>query len=272
MTGAAGFIGGRLRAALADQRCDVRALVLDGESVPGSAAIRWRGAEDRAAIDTATRGVDAVVHLAARAHVMEDSEPDVLAAYRRVNVDGTRAVAEAQPLQASRASSSSARQGRRQRHRNPLDSTTVPTPTDAYRISKREAEEVVERIAARSGMCAAILRFPLVYGPGMRANMLRLFDVVNAGMPVPVGKASRRSMIFVGNAAAAIGTVFEIRGGRRALGPLPTGSILGPPTLSRASPRLSAAPRGFWGCLGAAQRRWAAGRPPLTSSPVSHQQ
>ncbi len=58
-------------------------------------------------------------------------------------------------------------------------------------------------------MCAAILRFPLVYGPGMRANMLRLFDVVNAGMPVPVGKASRRSMIFVGNAAAAIGTVLE---------------------------------------------------------------
>jgi nucleoside-diphosphate-sugar epimerase len=84
----------------------------------------------------------------------------------------------------------------------------VPRPVDPYGVSKLEAEQVARDVAARRGLQTTVLRFPLVYGPGVRGNMLSLFQLVNRGVPLPLGRVrNRRSMLFVGNLAAAITAV-----------------------------------------------------------------
>lgn len=92
--------------------------------------------------------------------------------------------------------------------------TDVPAPVDPYGISKLEAEQALADVAEETGMTTSVLRFPLVYGPGVRANMLRLFELVARGWPVPFGGImNRRSMLYSRNAAAAIASVIDRRGG-----------------------------------------------------------
>jgi nucleoside-diphosphate-sugar epimerase len=87
---------------------------------------------------------------------------------------------------------------------------TPAAPADPYGTSKLEAERVVRETAERYGIRAAVLRFPLVYGPGVKGNMLRLFALVDRGVPLPFGSvANRRSMLYVGNLVAAVRVVLE---------------------------------------------------------------
>jgi nucleoside-diphosphate-sugar epimerase len=81
---------------------------------------------------------------------------------------------------------------------------------DPYGITKLEAERVVREAAERHGTRATVLRFPLVYGPGVKGNMLRLFALVDRGVPLPFGSvANRRSLLYVGNLVAAVRAVLE---------------------------------------------------------------
>lgn len=148
-------------------------------------------------------GIDVVIHLAARAHVMDDQSSDPLAEYRRINVDGTKAVAEA----ASDAGVkrlvflSSIKVNGEQTFEKPYTASDTPAPEDAYGISKAEAEEKLKEIAAGTGLEAVIIRTPLVYGPGVRANFLSLVSLANGGLPLPFGAITknRRSLIYIGN-------------------------------------------------------------------------
>jgi nucleoside-diphosphate-sugar epimerase len=166
---------------------------------------------ERPAVTAALRGVDAVVHLAARAHVMRDTEPDPLAAYRRANVEGTRALLEASEPGALRSFvyvSSVKAVG--EANQKPWRAATPPAPTDPYGISKLEAETLVRRVAGERNLHAPILRLTAVYGPGMRANLLRLFRLVDLEVPLPVGGVEdQRSFLFLGNASAGIGAALE---------------------------------------------------------------
>jgi len=83
----------------------------------------------------------------------------------------------------------------------------TPAPQDAYGVSKREAEDLLVRIAVETGLQVVILRCPLVYGPGVKANFKNLIKLANSGLPLPFkGINNRRSFLYIGNLVDAINT------------------------------------------------------------------
>jgi nucleoside-diphosphate-sugar epimerase len=158
-------------------------------------------------LEAALRGVDAVVHLAARVHVMREVATDPLAEYRRINTDATLELARA----AARCGvgrfvfmSTVKVNGERTTER-PFSDRDVPAPVDPYAVSKWEAEQGLGEIAGLTGLPVVSLRPPLVYGPGVKGNFLRLLKLVRLGVPLPLASvANSRSMIYVGNLASAI--------------------------------------------------------------------
>lgn len=160
----------------------------------------------------ALRGIDVVVHLAARVHVMKDAVHDPLVAFRQVNVTGTVALARAAAGRGVKrfVFLSSIKVNGEQTTENPFRETDPPHPQDPYAVSKWEAEQALMRISAETGMEVAILRPPLVYGPRVRANFLRLLRWVDQGVPLPLAAVrNRRSMIYLGNLVDAIVTCIE---------------------------------------------------------------
>jgi nucleoside-diphosphate-sugar epimerase len=212
VTGAGGFVGGPVCQALVARGFRVRGLIRRPALLPpGVEAVQVPDLTDEAAVKGAVRGVDAVVHLAARAHVLRETDPDPIAAFRRDNVEATRVLLEAAEPGAVRSFvyvSSVKAVG--EVNREAWRAATPAAPTDPYGISKLEAETLVRRMAGERGLHAPILRLTAVYGPGMRANLLRLFRLVDRGVPLPVGgMADRRSFLYLGNAVAAIGAALE---------------------------------------------------------------
>jgi nucleoside-diphosphate-sugar epimerase len=208
VTGATGFIGRHLCRALAAGGARVRALVRDPAARldPGIEAAPAAGLHDRDALRRAAAGCGAVVHLAARVHVMNDTAADPLAEFRRVNVEGTGTLLDAAWEEGVRRfvyASSVKAVG--ERSDAPWTEEVEPAPVDPYGVSKLEAERLVRARALERGMHAPVLRFPLVYGPGVGANMLQLFRLVDRGVPLPLGRVrNRRSLGYVGNVVAAV--------------------------------------------------------------------
>lgn len=234
VTGAAGFIGG----ALIDR--------LLGEGVPTVAAVRgplprpagvhpptgermvavgdigphtdWRGA---------LAGVDCVVHLAARVHVMHERAADPLAEFRKVNVDGTLALARQAVAAGVRRFifvSSIKVNGEGTAPGRPFAADDVPAPADAYGISKLEAERSLLALATETGMQMVIIRPVLVYGPGVKANFRSMMSWLSKGVPLPLGAIhNRRSLVALDNLVdliltcmnhpAAAGQVFLVSDG-----------------------------------------------------------
>ena len=154
----------------------------------------------------ALEGTDTVLHLAARAHIMHDTAPNPLSEYRRVNVEGTRRLAmSAAAAGVRRFVFLSSAKANGEATERPFRETDLPHPTDAYGISKWEAEQALVQIAKDNGMEWVILRTPLLYGPGVRANFLRLMRAVDRGVPLPFGAVhNRRSLLYLGNLVDAI--------------------------------------------------------------------
>jgi nucleoside-diphosphate-sugar epimerase len=148
--------------------------------------------------------VSAVVHLAARVHIMHDNVLNPLNEFRRVNVGGTAALARAAAAQGVRrfVFVSSVKVNGESTAGKPFTEEDLPAPQDPYAVSKWEAEEVLRGISAETGLEVAIIRSPLVYGPGVRANFLRLMRLVERGLPLPLPNTNnRRSLIGVENLA-----------------------------------------------------------------------
>lgn len=133
-------------------------------------------------------GASAVVHLAARVHVMNESAAEPLRAYRSVNVEGTKALA----LSAAAAGVrrfvfvSTIKVHGEETRETPFTEDAPPHPRDAYAVSKWEAEEALRSIAAASGLDVVIVRPPLVYGPGVGGNFLRMLRWVARETPLPI--------------------------------------------------------------------------------------
>jgi len=205
VTGASGFIGRYTCASLLARGFRVRALLRRSIQVPGCDNVVLDPA-DGAGLAAALAGVSSLVHLAGRAHVLHEGSGDALAEFRRVNVEGSRIVAEA-----------SARAGVGHllfvssiaavvvTSEVPVDESVTPAPGTPYGISKLEAEQVFVRVAADTGMRCTILRPPMVIGPGMRGNPRTLLGLIARGVPLPLrGVGGKRSMLYVENLAAAI--------------------------------------------------------------------
>lgn len=157
----------------------------------------------------ALAGVDVVVHLAARVHQMRDRMADPLAEFRRVNVEGTRRLAE----QAAEAGvkrfvfvSSIKVNGEGTSPGQAYCETEMPAPADPYGISKYEAEEALHEIGARTGLEVVILRPPLMVGHGVKGNLASLAEAIRRGWPLPFGAITEnlRSLLHVRNLADAI--------------------------------------------------------------------
>jgi len=199
VSGANGFVGTALCAALRAR----------GERVV--AACRRAGGPDQVGVgelggDTdwraALAGCDRVIHLAARVHVMDDASADPMAAYRAVNVDATMALARQAAAGGVRrfVFVSSIKVNGEATTARPFRAGDTPAPCDPYGQSKLEAELALTRFAADSGMEVVIVRPPLVYGPGVKANFANLLRLVKLGVPLPFGRVrNRRSMVSLDN-------------------------------------------------------------------------
>jgi nucleoside-diphosphate-sugar epimerase len=207
VTGATGFVGQALIAALAPAHRVRRALRTPAPPQPGcedQVTGPLGGAADWTA---ALAGVDAVVHLAARTHVLHDPAPDPLAAYHAVNVDGTRRLAEqAAALGVRRfVFLSSIKVNGEATLDRPFTESDAPQPEDAYGVTKLGAERALAEAVAGSGMETVVLRPPLVYGAGVKGNLLALMRTIARGVPLPLGGIhNRRSLIGLDNLVSAL--------------------------------------------------------------------
>ena len=151
----------------------------------------------------ALTGVSVVVHAAARVHVMVDAATDPLAEFRRVNVQGTLHVARQAAAAGVRRFvfvSSVKVNGEATKLGVPFSAEDVPAPLDPYGVSKMEAEQGLRQIAAETGMAVVIIRPPLVYGPGVKANFAALMRAVQRGWPLPLGAVhNQRSLVALDN-------------------------------------------------------------------------
>jgi UDP-glucose 4-epimerase len=149
------------------------------------------------------RGIDVIVHCAARVHVMNEKGADGLAAFRKINVEGTvrlaRRAAECGVKRFIFISSIKVNGEGTPRNKT-FKATDLPAPIDAYGISKREAEDALRQVCEETGMELVVIRPPLVYGPGVKANFLSMVRWLDRGIPLPLGAIdNRRSLVAIGN-------------------------------------------------------------------------
>lgn len=208
VTGASGFLGGALVERLAADNasaCVVAAvrrlavtfskrvkLIQVGDLLPTT---NW---------STVLEGVSTVVHCAARVQVMTDNSSDPLAEFRQVNVESTANLARQSAAAGVKRFvflSSIKVNGEVTEAGQPFTADDVPAPEDAYGVSKHEAEQLLWQITAETGMEVVIIRPPLVYGPGVKANFQSMMRWLARGVPLPLAAVTenRRSLVALGN-------------------------------------------------------------------------
>ncbi|MDQ6619674.1 MAG: NAD-dependent epimerase/dehydratase family protein [Pseudomonadota bacterium] len=214
VTGATGFIGAHLCRALSQAGYAVRALVRSAPQhpLPGTEYFPLGELEraGEAALDHALRNISAVVHLAGRAHVLDERSRNPRAAYEAANVDTTtRVLAASLRCGVSRfvLASSVKVNGESTYAGQPFRPHDAPAPKDAYGQTKLAAEQLLS--SRQDAPCTAVvLRLPLVYGPGVRGNFERLMEAIASERWLPIGAIdNRRSLAYVGNVCDAIEAV-----------------------------------------------------------------
>lgn len=215
LTGASGFVGSAvLRRLLAEGTPTVATLRGNSPSLPAAVqAVRFESFEEASQWGEALRGCDTVIHCAARVHVMNDTEADPLAAFRRVNVHGTLNLARqavAAGVKRFVFVSSIKVNGEGTAPGQPYTADDRPQPQDPYGISKMEAEAELQALAKASGLEVVIIRPVLVYGPGVKANFEAMMRWLNKGVPLPFGAIdNRRSLVALDNLVDLIVTCVD---------------------------------------------------------------
>ena len=209
VTGAGGFVGRAMCRELQSQRQAVRGATRTASGEQGFPAFAVGDIGPDTDWSVPLAGCESVIHLAAHVHVMRSGAGNAQGDFNRVNVQGSENLAR----QAARAGvrrflflSSVKVNGETSTGRGLVESDP-PAPVDSYGLSKAQAEQRLKAVAAETGMEVVIVRPPLVYGPGVKANFLKLLRIVDAGMPLPFSSIdNRRSLVYVGNLVHAIGS------------------------------------------------------------------
>lgn len=220
VTGASGFVGHALCAAFIERGFHLRGATRSDCELPAGAESVIVGAIDEVADWTdALRGIDVVIHLAARVHITQDLAADPFAEFVKINVHGTANLAR----QAARAGvkrlvfvssikvHGEATLSMNRRHAGVNGAPRIftesdePKPHGPYAISKWRAEQALQRIALETGLEIVVVRPPLVYGPGVKGNFAGLLAAIEKGLPLPLAGADNvRSLVYVGNLADAL--------------------------------------------------------------------
>ncbi|PTA67122.1 hybrid nucleoside-diphosphate sugar epimerase/sugar transferase [Deinococcus arcticus] len=215
VVGASGFVGQVVCRDLLRRGYAVRAAARRAEYLPAGAECVALPDLTGPAVNWAPllAGVTHIVYLAARVHVMNDTHPDPLAAYRAVNRDAPLALAQAAAQAGVRRFvylSSVKVNGEATQPGQPLTEESRPAPTDPYGVSKLEAEQALLGVGQATGLAVVVLRPPLVYGPGVKANFMALARLAGRGLPLPLGAVdNRRSLIYVENLADLVALALE---------------------------------------------------------------
>jgi nucleoside-diphosphate-sugar epimerase len=209
ITGGSGFIGHAVCTALVEAGHSVTCVARSSRRLPsGCQEVFVPSIGPETDWMDSLEGVEAVVHLAARAHVMREDAADPLDAFRQVNALGTLRLARAAAEAGVRrfVFLSSVKVNGDVTGDRPFTETDPADPGDPYASSKLEAEQGLAEIAGEGGMEIVVLRPPLVYGPGVKGNFLSLLQLCDRGLPLPLGGiANRRSLLSLDNLVDAIG-------------------------------------------------------------------
>ncbi|MDO9268584.1 MAG: SDR family oxidoreductase [Methylobacter sp.] len=217
ISGANGFIGKSLCAELLRQgqlvRAAVRLMRFDNLPIENAETTSIGVIDGETDWTHALLDINVVVHLAARVHLIKDNAVDPLDELRKVNVEGTwnlaRQAAEAGVqrfifISSIKVNGESTSLGR------PYTTEDQPAPVDPYGISKLEAEESLRQLADETGMEVVIIRPPLVYGPGVKANFYNMMCWLEEGVPLPLGAIyNKRSFVALDNLVDLIVTCIE---------------------------------------------------------------
>lgn len=211
VTGANGFVGRSLCGAALSKGWQVRGAVrsLDVKNQLHSEVdtVIVDGVGPDTEWDEALEGVDTVVHLAARVHVMRETASDPLRDFRIINTDGTvhlARMAAAAGVRRFLFLSTIGVNGKATLNK-PFSEQDVPQPHNAYAVSKLEAEIRLHDLSTQSGMEVIIVRPPLVYGPGNPGNFLKLLNLVSKQLPLPLESVrNNRSLIYLENLVDAL--------------------------------------------------------------------
>ena len=208
VTGASGFVGGALMSALklqgvnivATGRTPIESLTEAFVMVPdGLASNAW---------NRALQACDVVIHLAGRAHILKELAEDPVQEFQLSNVDLTKNLAEEAVRQGVKRFvfvSSIGVHGNQTLHGDKLTESSLLKPHNAYTQSKLNAELVLHEVVEQSTMELVIIRPPLVYGAGVKANFKNMMYTVKRGLPLPLGAIqNKRSFIYVGNLVSLI--------------------------------------------------------------------
>lgn len=207
LTGGTGFVGKALCKIIPSEQ-----LVIFGRTKPSFPFARYHQGDISATTDytDALIGVDVVIHSAARVHMMTDDSNDPLELYREVNTYGTLNLARQAVrvgvkrfifVSSVKVNGEATVQGQAFRHDD------IPSPSDAYGISKAEAEAGLLALAKETRMEVVIVRPPLVYGPGVKANFAAMFNLAKKNLPLPLGAIDNlRSLVAIDNLADLIQT------------------------------------------------------------------
>ncbi len=204
VTGANGFVGRALCAEAAMRGMTVRGITRTHCTLPpGVENVAVGNVDGETEWATALAGCDVVIHLAARVHIMHDKSKDPLAEFRRVNTMGTIRLANsavAAGVHRLINVSSIGVNGPSTRGNLEFTDQDKPDPHNPYSVSKWEAEQALSLIQLTGELEIVTVRPPLIYGPGVGGNFLRLLAAVHRGIPLPLGATKNfRDLLYVGN-------------------------------------------------------------------------
>jgi nucleoside-diphosphate-sugar epimerase len=202
VTGASGFIGKYLCQSLLVQSIEIVTVTRTKANANKNITIINKELNKDTDWNDTLKGIDLVIHLAGRAHVMKDEASDPYKAYAEINIEATKHLAEQAALNGVMRFIflSSVKVNGESTNKSAFKESDQPKPEDDYGKTKYEAEKVLSKIAQETGMEVVVIRPPLVYGKDVKANFKNLIKLSQSGLPMPFGAIhNKRSFIYIEN-------------------------------------------------------------------------